>query len=224
MKEETSSIDTYLKAKKLSKEFPNNSFEDSLKIAECLEILKEDEVKHTLTTDKDTGFETTVAEFIAIAKSEGFTEIYHEQYRSGFWKNKEDFYIFFSEKEGILLVFNSYEGKTISSAYYYYNWQPNLDAKFDSYCQALGSRDKQTTIDLKYYTGGNSARGVLRMNLQTLRRNGKFLTPWLQRPLSLWLLNDKEEDKKSDDSDKINAKKISKFPESVQKAICPPEN
>lgn len=149
--------------------------------------------------------------------------------------------IYYHEKDGLLLVADSYLG-SINAARVYYNWKPNVKSKKDwtdpntaelvnfwevvssggfYYPGHIRSEIPEDVLlpawDEIIWSGNHDAREALGFNLRRLRENGTFIPEWKERPY-LWLMGGWE----TGDKDKYGSiikDRIKRLPQWVQDRI-----
>ena len=135
----------------------------------------------------------------------------------------EKYFVFFQSENGILLSFDTYTWPkakpTVNSGNFYYNWQPNTDTPHR--CTSSGSyitydKEKNTGI----WGGSHDCREAILFNIRQLKENGKFLTPWVERPW-LWLLHHGDSRVPGYDHKMVTEARIKMLPEHVQTCISP---
>jgi hypothetical protein len=91
-------------------------------------------------------------------------------------KSDDKFYVFFHEKYGIILTFDTYNGRSVNSGNFYYEWIPN-DIKETYLYTSTGGFDN--VFDPKIWEGSHDCRENMISNILGLASGGKFVTPWV---------------------------------------------
>lgn len=187
--------------------------------------------KEELALRGDTYMSMTFVDFVRVTNDLGFTEIFSEQFTNRFHPEEtEERKVFW--KNGILLTANSYH-QSLNSAKVYYNWKPSsqpfptqeeieqgagashLFTSSGSWHGFASKHGSDTPWEKLVWSGDHDARDGLRNTLENLQSHGEFLGTWVHQP-HLWFINN---DKESDDYQKINQAVIAQFPEEIQQAI-----
>lgn len=183
-----------------------------------------------LKEENDTYFGITPKQFVAILEEEGMKEIFHEEFEHtypGETKKYVDYAsIFFSEKEGLFLFFDTYGNqRSINGGNIYYNWHPNDNKRSWDLLSSGGFEEHDGKL---IHAGSADVREGLRFRLKNMRAAGKFITPWVgQYPV--WVLSyndthkydDKEYSERSKAYDETIALRLQSLPENVKVAIAP---
>lgn len=75
----------------------------------------------------DTTWGMSVLEYIEVITKFGFQQVYIEPFVCD--NRKESLYIFFHVELSILLSFDTFNGSSVNSGHFYYNWSPNMDLR-----------------------------------------------------------------------------------------------
>ena len=90
--------------------------------------------------------------------------------------HKETYYVYFYEKYGIVLTFDTYTGD-VNSGDLYYEWIPN---NIDGKNYEVTSSGGYTKINDHYiWRGSHDCRRDIRSIINGLKSMGKFQTPWV---------------------------------------------
>jgi hypothetical protein len=131
--------------------------------------------KNEQLSDSELG--CSITDFLRIIKEEGFETIHTFNFFNG---HKCLLYFCFHEKDGILLLFTSYRN-SVNEARLYFNWKPSGDP--DITVSYLSGGKFHETSDGFIWIGDQDCRQYIRSKLHELRKHGKFITPWVKRPL-----------------------------------------
>lgn len=160
----------------------------------------------------DTHFQTTLSEYLRIAKEEGFEIILEVPFVGD--HTEEKLFVLFNRKDGILLCFDTYGGNKINGGHFYYNWTSN-----GNWREAYRFISSGILRDL-IWSGSHDCRENLRAHLAGLRNHGKFITPWKEQPF-LWLLHYVDTKAEGYNYKALNESRINQFPIEVKNAIRP---
>ena len=156
--------------------------------------------------------------FLKLIDGIGFKQALKVNFK-GHENRDEALYIFWYKKYGILLRFDTYAGD-INGGNFYYNWIPKDGETYYNYISSGGFR----RFDDEFIWIGDHDYRNININIKKLEENGKFVTPWVERPF-LWLLHYKDKEKCSNNTiDKdyyelINEARILRLPKDIQIAI-----
>jgi hypothetical protein len=84
------------------------------------------------------------------------------------------YYVYFYEKYGILLTFDTYGGDRVNGGLYYYQWSPHLHHP----CFSSGGWINVDVIPT--WIGNGDCREGMFESIRELARDGVFVTPWVQ--------------------------------------------
>ena len=169
-----------------------------------------------LQASDDTHFGSKLNEYIRILQSEGFEQILDIPFCGR--NNKGEHFFVFYHADGILLCFDTYEGNTINSGNFYYNWIPKDNLEYKDYHHVLSSSGVHEYDGQLVRIGSHDCRESLRQKLSGLRKYGTFVNVWVRQPF-LWLLHYMDT-KGPYDYEAINGERISMMPQNVQNAIA----
>ena len=159
----------------------------------------------------DTSFSASLEYQIGAIEDMGFKEIL----KLDIPDTKDHLYIYW--RSGVLLCFDSYNGKTMNGGAAYFNYRGPWEAM--PRC-SHGLIDKMPDEDGVYlWHGKKDAREGLRFCLDTMDEMGEILETWVEQP-GMWLLNYMDTKVEVYDADAITAERIKLLPEEVQKAIA----
>lgn len=172
----------------------------------------------------DTVFSNDLERYRRIIEAEGFTEALRvpftvqRDYSDGVETRQETLFIFFHDRDGILLVFDTYNGVGVNGGHFYYNWVPNRvwqeELLWTHVVSSGGWHDE------RLWGGYHDCREALRFNLRRLRQHGSFLPSWQVQPF-LWLLHYGDHPHgKEYDYDTIMQERLFLLPEYVQQRIA----
>lgn len=88
----------------------------------------------------------------------------------------EHFYVYFHYTYGILLQFDTYNGRGVNGGQYYYQWTPIGDAKHHS---SLSSGGWTKINDQWFWNGYGDCREGMFESIKALTHDGTFITPWI---------------------------------------------
>lgn len=188
-----------------------------------------DQKDKALRAAGDSSFSNALSDYQAIIAAEGFrcvlqipftviwgpTETQHEQ-----------FFIYFDDRRGVLLVFDTFGGSRVNGGKFYYNVRPkDRDAGMGyagssggyRFCPHNGScRDADDLV----WAGDHDCREAIRFHLRQLESAGEFIMPWKVQP-HLWLCHhgDTQGDG-AEDYSRIRQDRIAMLPLDVQAAIA----
>jgi len=161
-----------------------------------------------LSERKDSLFSNTLTYYEMVIAEEGFVKVLELPI-----VGTEDTFFIYWHPDGILLKFDSYNGRSVNGGNFYYNWKPNENADWSVLSSHSGRVDG-------IIAGDHDCREAIRYHIQRLREEGTFLNPWVKRPF-LWLLHYMDTKTEGYDYKSITAERIAMLPEYVQSAIVP---
>jgi hypothetical protein len=129
----------------------------------------------------------SVVDFTSIVEAAGFEKVLEIPFvKESHGDRRDEVFIVFAHRDGLLLRVDSYNGVRINDGAVYYNWRPHKEAGWHEFVHSGGMRsdDNENWI----WCGDHGAREALIFNLDQLRANGEFVTPWIKQPF-LWLLH-----------------------------------
>ena len=186
-----------------------------LGIAKMMDI--NDKRRAMATLCRDTYFDMPLSDYIDCIQQIGFQKVYHKPFSAMHCGEKRDceHFMFWENKRGILLHFDTYYGKSINGGKFYYNIKPkDVDNhEWHRHTSSGGLRDG-------VWAGDHDCREAVKHHIQMLEEYADFLPVWKEDPF-LWLLNWSDSKKEGYDYKAINAERISKLPLHIQKAITP---
>lgn len=124
----------------------------------------------------------------------------------------------YASHEGLLLATDTYRSNEVNNAKVWYNWR----AKNVEYWPYISSGGLREAHDNLAWAGDHDARWGMAYNLDAMRRNGEFLSPWIARPF-IWLLHYGDTTGREYDYKAINAERIALLPEWAQTMLGPDE-
>lgn len=158
-----------------------------------------------------------ISDYLELINKIGFEQILKLDFK-GHENRCEALYIFWDTKHGILLCFDTYAGD-VNSGNLYYNWIPKDMQAAHKYTSS-GNFEKYD--DEIVWIGDHDCRSNIDTNIRDLKKNGKFIVPWVRRPF-LWLLHYMDKYKQNNVDNKkwklINEQRILQLPKDVQIAI-----
>ncbi|MCC6934852.1 MAG: hypothetical protein IT406_04160 [Candidatus Yanofskybacteria bacterium] len=148
--------------------------------------------EQALTEADDTVLSNDLERYLRIVAAEGFTEVLRVPFTvennygsSGSEVKQETLFVFFHDRDGILLVFDTYDGVRVNSGHFYYNWIPNWIQPEEPLMRVLWSGKWRGE---RFWVGHHDCREALRFNLRRLRQRGSFVPTWQEQPF-VWLLH-----------------------------------
>lgn len=186
-----------------------------------------DDKRAALAVTNDVHCGTDVASYLRITEDLGFSVILHEDFKAPIYEHGDSYYVLW-RPDGVLLEFESYYGGTsINSGKFYYNWLPTPGLGWSDRCGCTSSGKFIEGPDKALvWVGDHDCREAVRHNLARLEANGRFVSPWVERPGVFWLthyaeMKPYEGDHRgySDAAKRITAERISRFPRTVQEQI-----
>lgn len=190
------------------------SLDDPITAAGLAVNLLHNKMKKNYLKERDDSYMSMpLVDFVTILINEDFKLIYEEEfidtdYDSG--PKKERFNIYWHDKDGLLISFDSYaEQKRVNSVKLYYNYKP-LDGKI-FYTTGLPQNGyfHDRTIN-GIWIGSYDAREALRFHINSLREIGDFVVPWVEEPF-LWFLNYMDTKDENYNYREINKMKLEKI-------------
>ncbi|MCC6404831.1 MAG: hypothetical protein IT405_00370 [Candidatus Yanofskybacteria bacterium] len=146
--------------------------------------------EQALTEADDTVLLGDLERYLRIVAAEGFTEVLRVPFTvednygsSGGEVKREALFVFFHDRDGILLVFDTYGGGKVNSGHFYYNWVPKRSQQLGMPTGASGGWYGE-----RLWVGHHDCREALRFKLRRLRQRGSFVPTWQRQPF-LWLLH-----------------------------------
>lgn len=187
------------------------------------------EVKNAaLKAQGDSTLLNTLSDYLTIIKAEGFEVVLTIPFQRAGYKETdplidEKWYVAFHKADSILLVFETYRGKSINGGNFYYNWKSN-DPSLGGWNRILSTCYFKDGVAI----GSHDCREAIRYHIKQLRDNGTFLKQWIERPL-IHILNNDDYGKGYDfynPADKertssLREYRLSLLPEFVLNAITP---
>lgn len=159
----------------------------------------------------------SIADFTAIVVAAGFEKVLEipfvaTEYGGG---RRDEIFIVFAHRAGLILRIDSYGGIRINDGAVYYNWRPQEGVDYGEYVSSGGMIGD---VEDRVWHGDHNAREALLFNLDQLRANGEFVTPWIKPPF-LWLLHYGDTADKTYDYVAINRLRIAMLPDWVREII-----
>lgn len=90
---------------------------------------------------------------------------------------QEHLYVYFCEKYGILLEFDTYSGNHVNGGLYHYQWTTKTGEAKHNYALSSGGWEKKG--DVYIWEGHGDVRHDMFESITQLMRDGKFVTPWI---------------------------------------------
>jgi hypothetical protein len=153
----------------------------------------------------------SLEEWTAVIVEMGFEEILCDEIPD----TQDKLRIYWRKADGVLLVTDSYNGKSVNSATACFNYRGPRDAMHKT------SNGFVKEVDgVEVWAGSRDAREGLRYALDAMTKAGQLLPVWVKRPW-LWLLHYNYTKVEGYDYKAITEERISRLPEDVRKAITP---
>ena len=153
----------------------------------------------------------SLEEWTSVIVEMGFEEILCDEIPG----TQDKLRIYWRKADGVLLVTDSYNGKSANSATAYFNYRGPRDAMHQT------SNGFAKEVDgVEVWEGSRDAREGLRHALDSMAEAGQLLPVWVKRPF-LWLLHYNDTKPKDYDHKAITEERIARLPEDVRKAITP---
>lgn len=168
--------------------------------------------KALLQANGDSCFSNSVADYLQIIRNEGFEKVFETPVEPNPHTDGDTYFIFW-HPDGILLSFDTYNGK-VNGGKFYYNWKPS--GSWKECCRYISSGGFKGDA----WVGDHDCREAIRHNIRNLRENGEFLPIWAERPF-LWLLHYMDSKAEGYDYKAITESRIALLPKYVQTAITP---
>lgn len=162
----------------------------------------------------DTYYGMPIAEYRAIVESYGFEMVLETPFDGS---GGEETHFIYAHRDGLLLSVDTYRGKRVNGGNVYYTWKSSPGIKDRHELTSSGrwlDRDRYTI-----WQGYHDCREAIVYHLDALRTAGTFLSTWPQEQF-IWLLHYMDTEAEGYDYEAINAERISRLPEWVQRMIC----
>lgn len=163
----------------------------------------------------DTVFSNELPRYQTIIEKYGFEKVLEDHWQST-W-GPEEIYFIYAHRKGLLLAFDTFDGKRVNGGKVYYNWRP---ASLDVMCGATSSGGM--TKD-GVWVGDHDCREALIHNLTKLDNRGEFVCPWAKRGF-LWLLHFDDPKTPGYNYQAITSERVSRLPQWVRDFIGPEKN
>jgi hypothetical protein len=180
-----------------------------------------------LTERGDTVFHNALDRYRGIVEDAGFECVYVEPF-TGRRNGSEETYFIYWHSDGLLLAFDTYRTDIVNGAQVHYNWKRNKGSDYYANASSRGVCDDWDDPDADVVLLQSlDAREALLFNLEQLRANGEFVTPWIGEPM-LWYLHHHGDPENvgrygdpgySQARDDAQANRIARLPEHIRKAI-----
>lgn len=172
--------------------------------------LQHNQAKRELLADAgDSYYAMSFADQLAMFDRMGFRQVLVDQF-AGRDNITESFALLWHD-DGLLATCESYRGEQRNAAKVYYNYRHWNGYPGWELTSSGGMRGD-------VWVGDHDAREGIRHNLDAMRAEGEFVSPWVVRPF-LWLLTYADTDVDGYDYAAINADRISRLPADVRAAI-----
>ncbi|MGE0714804.1 MAG: hypothetical protein AB7P02_05125 [Alphaproteobacteria bacterium] len=166
--------------------------------------------QEALEASGDTTMSSDLARYLGIIAGVGFEQVLTDDF-VGRWGDEERLLVF-ARRDGLLLKFDTFRGKSVNGGDVYFNWRRN-DASFRPECSGSMVADD-------VWAGSFDCREALVHKVRRLETHGSFLAPWVARPF-LWLLHYSDPDAPSYDHAAITAARIERLPDWVRAFMTP---
>ena len=169
-------------------------------------------VDRELTERGDTVFQNYLDRYQRIITEYGFELALEIPFIAKYDGAEERFFVYW-HPYGLLLHFDTYEGKRVNGGKVQYCWKPaDPDARETWRLTSSGG----------YYdgvwVGNHDCREALIFNLENLRANGEFVNPWPRLPF-MWLLHHGDIKVEGYDYKAITEERIDMLPEYVREGM-----
>lgn len=144
-------------------------------------------------------------EYLRFIESYGFERLLVDSFESRYASEK---FFVYAHRDGLLLAFDTFMARQVNGGNIYYCWKPTREEGF----YHLTSSGRFIAPEYEVWAGYHDAREAVIFNMERLRENGRFITPWPNRPF-LWLLHYQESKARDYDRTAINEERISRFPQ-----------
>jgi len=174
-----------------------------------------------LTARGDTTFFNMLDTYVSIITDLGFELVLDVPFAKkvhGTDDVRQEHQFIYAHRDGLLLVFDTYDSTQVNGGKVYYCWKPaNDDRKHD----ILESGDWRFHDGKRlYWAGDHDCREALRFNITRLKDNGTFLAQWpLDNDIFLWLLHHGDTSVEGYDYKAINENRIELLPDWVRLMI-----
>lgn len=159
-------------------------------IALLLHMASTQRVNAALEARDDTKLSNDLTRYIRIIEELGFEKVLDTPFMGKGWGDEpevEEHQMVYAHRDGMLLVFDTYNGEGVNSAKVYYAHKLNEGTSRSGVYSSGGFEtisgewpeygSKIIPTDM-YWFGDHDAREALRHNIQGLRNAGQFLNPW----------------------------------------------
>ena len=186
-----------------------------------------DRKNRMLTERNDTTMGDSVERYMSIVEGLGFKTVLEIPFIKADVRNeaeeRSETYRVLAREDGLLLTFDTFEGKRVNSAHLYYQWKPNdyrnagkVTSSGGYYPENPDDSLYDTPVENMVWAGSHDAREALAFNIAGLEQNGVFRNPWPVGDTFLWLCHHGDDD---DSYKEISDERISMMPEWVQTMI-----
>ncbi len=143
----------------------------------------------------DTHYGMDLGEFVNLLNLKGFQLVYQEEFERDGYSNgcKDDLYVYIHRADAVLLIFDSYNKKSVNGGQFHYCWKPSdsdqskrwgvtSSGGWESTSEpGWRKREDNSTPDDLYWRGYHDCREAMFGNIQQLKSVGVFLSPWPHR-------------------------------------------
>jgi hypothetical protein len=118
--------------------------------------------------------------FLKSIEEFGFKRVLELPFISRLVRHADDiFYIYFHKRYGIFLQFDTFNGESINSGHYYYQWYSPKDGHH-SWNSSLSSGGYTDVDGRLIWSGYGDCRFDMIVKIFNLAKDGKFITPWVK--------------------------------------------
>lgn len=166
----------------------------------------------------DTVFHNELERYRGIVENYGFECVYVESFTGRRNGNEEQYFIYW-HPDGLILAFDTYNTDHVNGANVHYNWKRNKGTEYWANASSRGLCDDWDDPDADVVLLQSlDAREALIFNLDNLRANGEFVTPWIGEPM-LWYLHHHGDPEENPDRADAQANRIARLPANVRDII-----
>ncbi len=182
--------------------------ESTMALGALLAMTNAQNKRRLMAESNDVSMQSTLEEWLAVVADLGFDVLLDEPIEG----TEDRLRVFW--RDGVLLKMDSYWGNTsVNSANFVCNWKGERNDLFSCSNGYAGEIDGLSVWDVNV-----DAREALRFHIEQLEQRGVILPKWIKSPF-LWLLSYQDSKQPNYDYKKINAERISQFPDFVRNAM-----
>jgi hypothetical protein len=195
---------------------------DSMELGFMLHVDHNRRKREALEKLGDTTFSNTVERYRAIITLMGFELALELPFVARGYDasdpDREERYFIYAHRDGLLLCFDTYNGRMVNGASVYYNWIPHSTTDRWGYTSSGRFEGYVDRSNPGVWCGDHDAREALRHKIQGLRSAGELLPRWRHRPW-MWLLHHQDTKDPNYDHKAITESRIRMCPKWVQDMI-----